>query len=117
MDAQLKDETLCDSIVEMRDLAEHRDWHNHTSQSNRERVSYLADRIDRARMKMEIEMANLRKENVKLREFARLVSHMNDDGYWNGSASIGALVGNAKVVLAATSNQNTQVAKKIQGGN
>lgn len=38
---------------------------------------------------------------AKLREFARLVSHMNDDGYWNGLASICALVGKAKAALAA----------------
>ena len=37
---------------------------------------------------------------AKLREFARLVSHMNDDGYWNGSASICALVDKAKAALA-----------------
>jgi hypothetical protein len=68
MEAQLRDEPLSGSIAEMRDLAEHRDWHNHTGKSNRERVSDLADRLDRARMKMEIEIANLRKENAKLRE-------------------------------------------------
>ena len=61
-------ETAVDIIAEMHDLAAHRDWHNHTGQSNRERMSDLADRLDRARMKMEIEIANLRKENAKLRE-------------------------------------------------
>ena len=38
--------------------------------------------------------------NAKLRELAELVSHMNEDGYWNGSASICALVDKAKDALA-----------------
>ena len=38
---------------------------------------------------------------AKLREFARLVSHMNDDGDWNCSASICVLVGKAEAALAA----------------
>lgn len=42
-----------------------------------------------------------RGDYAKLREFARLVSHMNDDGYWNGSASICALVDKAEAALAA----------------
>lgn len=33
-------------LAEMRDLAENRDWRNHTKRSNRERVSNLADRIE-----------------------------------------------------------------------
>jgi len=41
-------ETIADIIAEMRDLAENRDWHNHTGQSNRERVSDLADRLEAA---------------------------------------------------------------------
>lgn len=39
---------LADVLAEMRDLAENRDWHNHTKQSNRERVSNLADRVEAA---------------------------------------------------------------------
>lgn len=41
-------ETTADVIAEMRDLAEHRDWNNHTRQSNRERVSDFADRLEAA---------------------------------------------------------------------
>lgn len=41
-------EPLAAFLAEMRDLAENRDWHNHTKQSNRERVSNLADRIEAA---------------------------------------------------------------------
>ena len=36
-----------------------------------------------------------------MRELAELVAHMNDDGYWNKSASIRALVKKAKDALAA----------------
>lgn len=48
-------ETIADIIAEMRGIRV------------REFQDY-ADRLDRARMKMEIEIANLRKENAKLRE-------------------------------------------------
>lgn len=39
-------ETSVDVIAEIRDLAANRDWHNHTNQSNRERVSDIADRLE-----------------------------------------------------------------------
>lgn len=39
--------------------------------------------------------------NAKLRDLAEAVAHMNDDGYWNGSASICALVGKATAALDA----------------
>ena len=39
-------ETIDGLLAEFRDLAKHRDWNNHTRQSNRERVSDLADRIE-----------------------------------------------------------------------
>ena len=35
-------------ISELRDLADHRDWHNHTSRSNRERISDIACRLEAA---------------------------------------------------------------------
>ena len=57
-------------------------------------VKELADRLEAAHKRE-------RSDGAKLREFARLVSHMNDDGYWNGSASICALVSKAKAALAA----------------
>lgn len=38
--------------------------------------------------------------NAKLRDLAEAVAHMNDDGYWNSSASICALVDKAKNALA-----------------
>ena len=44
-------------IAEIRHLAKHRDWHNHTSQSTRERLLYLADHLEASlkREKVEIE--------------------------------------------------------------
>lgn len=57
MDAQIKDETLCDIIAES--------YHNTAATQY---VRKLLDRLDRARMKMESEIANLRKENAKLRD-------------------------------------------------
>lgn len=97
-------ETICDAIVEMRDLAEHRDWHNHTGQSNRERVSDLADRLDHARMRMEIEITNLRKENAKLREALVTIQncdiHKEEDCY--------TLYSVCKAALATTTSQSTQ---------
>lgn len=41
-------ETFAVILAEMRDLAENRDWHNHTRQSNRECISNLADCIEAA---------------------------------------------------------------------
>ena len=83
MDAQLKDETLCDIIAEKRRKSELirnnlstvfiRKFHQEAVKS----LEDEADRIDHARMKMEIEMANLRKENAKLRE--ALVTIQNCD--------------------------------------
>lgn len=35
-------------IADIRDLAANRDWHNHTNQSNRERMLDIADRIEQA---------------------------------------------------------------------
>lgn len=40
--------TIKDIAAEMRDLAAHRDWHNHANQSNRERMLDFADRIEKA---------------------------------------------------------------------
>lgn len=53
-------ETIADIIAEMCDLAKHRDWHNHTSQSNRERVSYCADRLEAALKRESGDPAKLR---------------------------------------------------------
>ena len=70
-----------------------------------------ADRLDRARMRMEIEMANLRKENAKLREAldeSRQIAsdlggcRLND--YWK----LNEIAGVCEAALATTSNQNTQ---------
>ena len=70
-----KPETLSDIIAEKRRLAEQmrnnlstglvRQWHQ---QAEIKSLEDEADRLDRARMKMEIEIANLRKENAKLRD-------------------------------------------------
>ena len=75
MDAQLKDETLCDIIAEKRRLAKeirdnHRGnyWDRQESIETAEDIEDEADRLDRAWMKMEIKIANLRTENAKLRE-------------------------------------------------
>ena len=82
MDAQLKDETLSDIIAEKRRLAkEIRDeakgvfWNREDYKADD--LEDEADRLDRARMKLEIEIANLRKENAKLRE--ALVTIQNCD--------------------------------------
>lgn len=82
MGNELKDETLCDIIAEKRRSAEHirnnlstvpvRQWDQEAEIKSLEEE---ADRLDRARMKMEIEMANLRKENAKLSE---AIVHMID---------------------------------------
>ena len=53
-----KQEEVADIIADIRDLAEHRDWHNHTGQSNRERVLDIADRLEAA-AKREREAAEL----------------------------------------------------------
>lgn len=75
MGNELLDESLCDIIAEKRRSAEHirnnlstvpvRQW---DQEAEIKSLEDEADRLDRARMKMEIEMANLRKENAKLRE-------------------------------------------------
>lgn len=61
-------ETIADIIAEMRDLAAHRDWHNHTGQSNRERVSYLADRLEAAHKRERGNSAALREALVKVKK-------------------------------------------------
>lgn len=38
--------------------------------------------------------------NAKLREVVELVAHINDDGYWSGSASICNLAAKARAALA-----------------
>jgi len=43
-----ENETASEIVAEMRDLAANRDWHNHTAQSNRERIENLADRLEDA---------------------------------------------------------------------
>ena len=68
-----KQETIEDIIAEKRRLAkEIRDNANgtfwNTEESKAEDMEDDADRLDRARMRMEIEIANLRKENAKLRD-------------------------------------------------
>ena len=75
MGNELKDESLCDIIAEKRRSAEHirnnlstvpvRQW---DQQAEIKSLEDEADRLDRARMKMENEIANLRKENAKMRE-------------------------------------------------
>ena len=40
--------TIKDIAAEMRNLVAIRDWHNHTNQSNRERILDFADRIEQA---------------------------------------------------------------------
>ena len=52
-----KQETSAAIIAEMRDLAEHRDWNNHARQSNRERISDIADRLEAA-IKREVDKLN-----------------------------------------------------------
>lgn len=63
-------ETSVDIIAEIRDLAANRDWHNHTNQSNRERVSDIADRLEAAhrREKATTENSSAVGDAVKLRE-------------------------------------------------
>ena len=78
-------ETIADIIAEMR---------RNFADGNPYYAAGLPDRLDAAHKRE-------RGDCAKLREFARLVSHMNDDGYWNGSASICALVDKAKNALAA----------------
>lgn len=80
MGNELLDESLCDIIAEKRRSAEQirnnlstvpvRQW---DQQAEIKSLEDEADRLDRARMKMEIEMANLRKENAKLREALEMV--------------------------------------------
>lgn len=84
MGNELKDESLCDIIAEKRRMAKNlRDtangilWNRGEFESRADDLENEADRLDRARMKMEIEMANLRKENAKLRE--ALVTVQNCD--------------------------------------
>lgn len=84
-------ETIADIIAEMRGIRV------------REFQDY-ADRLDRARMKMEIEIANLRKENAKLRE--ALVTMQNCD--INKEEDCYTLYRVCEDALATTSNQNTQ---------
>ena len=79
-------ETIVDIIAEKRRLAkELRDtakgvfWDREELESRADDLEDDADRLDRARMKMEIEIANLRKENAKLRE--ALVTIQNCDIY------------------------------------
>lgn len=67
-------------------------------------MTQLADRLDRARMRMEIEMANLRKENAKLRE--ALVTVQNCD--INKEEDCYTLYRVCEAALATTSSQNTQ---------
>ena len=75
-------ETIVDIIAEKRHLAkEIRDeakgifWNREDYKADD--LEDEADRLDRARMRMEIEMANLRKENAKLRD--ALVTIQNCD--------------------------------------
>ena len=102
-------ETICDIIAEKRRLAkEIRDNANGTfwnkEESKAEDLEYDADRLDRARMKMEIEMANLQKENAKLRD--ALVTIQNCD--INKEEDCYTLYSVCDAALATTSSQTTQ---------
>ena len=63
MGNELLDESLCDISAEMRRIK-----YNGEECTVKWCLTEWADRLDRARMKMENEMANLRKENAKLRK-------------------------------------------------
>ena len=67
-------------------------------------ICMLADRLDRARMKMEIEIANLRKANAKLRD--ALVTIQNCD--IGKEEDCITLYSACEAALATASNQNTQ---------
>lgn len=119
-------ESIADIVAEKRRMAELiRDklstvlvpkWHQQAVKSWEDE----ADRLDRARMKMEVEMANLRKANAKLREaLEELVANID---MRSPTFGLNVMVDtktylDAKTALTTTSNQYTQVAKKIQGGN
>lgn len=100
MDAQIKDETLCDFIAES--------YHNTAATQY---VRKLLDRLDRARMKMESENANLRKENAKLRDaLEELVANI---AMRSSTFGLNVIVDtktylDAKTAIATTSNQTTQ---------
>ena len=102
-------EPICDIIAEKRRLAkEIRDNANNTfwnkEESKAEDLEDDAGRLDRARMKMEIEIANLRKENAKLRE--ALVTIQNCD--INKEEDCYTLYSVCEAALATTTSQNTQ---------
>ena len=94
MGNELKDETLGDIIAEKRRSAEHI-WNNLSTVPVRQwdqeaEIKSLedeADRLDRARMKMENEMANLRNENAKLREAVEQIRDMIMYGGFVGISS------------------------------
>ena len=96
-------ETTADVIAEMRGIRvrEFQDYADRLEAAiKRERAKIEADALEVGGI-VEAEHRRECGDMAKLREFARLVSHMNDDGYWNGSASVCALVGKAKAALAA----------------
>lgn len=106
MGNELKDESLCDIIAEKRRSAEHirnnlstvpvRQW---DQQAEIKSLEDEADRLDRTRMKMENEMANLRKENAKLRKALEKIVELTTPR--EGMNSIGLQVqGEALTALA-----------------
>ena len=112
-------ETIADIIREKRlradeierDVAEKMKRGEMTSdQYARELVADIRREADR------LEAAHKREsgDRAKLREFARLVSHMNDDGYWDGTASIWALVCKAKAALAEASSKLEAARKEAE---
>ena len=116
-------ETLADIIVKKRKYADEieRKAQEYIARSERVPGAYQsgivynirseADRLDRARMKMEIEMVNLRKENAKLREALeesrRIASDLGGcrlNDYWK----LNEIVRVCEAALATTSIQTTQ---------
>lgn len=104
-------ETIADIIAEMLDLGKLDE--KSTDKIPRSLMGLglrtYADRLDRARMKMEIEIANLRKENAKLREaLEELVSNIEMRASAFGIFSIidRKTFFDAKGALAATKGGN-----------
>lgn len=96
-----------DIVAEMRDLAANRDWHNHTNQSNRERLLDYADRIEQAvtncnQFKMRKALKYLRDAS---REFHHLIlnskhNEICDKYKYPAVAKISDAIANAGVVLS-----------------
>jgi hypothetical protein len=100
-------ESIEDIVREMRDLAAHRDWHNHTNQSNRERMLDFADCIEEAvtncnQLKIRSALKYLRDAS---REFCHLILNSKYNGIYDKYkypevAKISDAIANAGVVLA-----------------